>query len=536
MKVILTEAVKPISKLERNINSKIIPSMQQMGYNFDMARTLKEKFVNTYFGSYKDRLGLSTPFTFVLNSASPKLTDHRQLTGTLSLGGETKELGSFNANEGRTVQDAIDRAFPDPTSITKKYNNYQEPKEETPEDKEDEKVIEELKGAKANIIGNRQKEEQKTEELKDEKKKEPTPKIDTTEVGNKITELLKNYGVEATYVDATVGPAITQYEFKLKPGTKISELTNLSKEIAMGLAVKQISIAPVQGKSTIGIQVPNAQISIVSLDEVLEKSEKKGLSVALGKDLNGNAVNADILDMQHVLIGGSTGSGKSASINSMITSLIQSYPPDLVKLVLIDPKKVELQAYAGLPHLAQDIITDPHQADDALKKLCETMDKRYETFSKVGVKNIKGYNNLVDSYNKSHPEKPQKYMPYIVVVIDELADLMMTSGKSVENSIQRIAQLARAAGIHMIVATQRPSADIVTGPIKTNIQSRIAFATPSNVDSRVILDQGGAEKLLGKGDMLFKPTGESSPVRLQGTYVSDEQVEDIVNKVKEQYK
>ena len=534
MRLKLYESIKPISKLERQINSNLIPPLNRMGYSFDLGRTLKEKFINTYFGTYTDRIGLTVPFVLELNASSPKLADNKQLYAKLTLGGQEFDLGSLNVNEPHTLEDYIDKAIPDPTVITKAFNNYKEPeKEQVPEETDED--LEALKGAKADIISNRQK-QQKVDELKTTKAEDDAPQVDTNEIGQKIAELLNNYGVEATYVDATVGPAITQYEFKLKPGTKISELTSLSKEIAMGLAVKQVSIAPVQGKTTIGIQVPNAQISIVSLDEVLEKSERKGLSVALGKDLNGNAVNADILDMQHVLIGGSTGSGKSASINSMITSLIQSYPPDLVKLILIDPKKVELKAYAGLPHLAQDIITSPHDADVALKKLCETMDKRYDTFSKVGVKDIKSYNNLVDRYNAEHPDKPQKYMPYIVVVIDELADLMMTAGKSVEASIQRIAQLARAAGIHLIVATQRPSADIVTGPINTNIQSRIAFATPSNVDSRVILDQGGAENLLGKGDMLFKPTGESSPRRLQGTFVSDDQIEDIVNKVKEQYK
>lgn len=534
MQLQLTESVKPIQKYDRDIQSKLLPALLKMGYKVDQGRTLKEKFVNTYFGTYTDRNGNSMPFTLELNTAHPK--NNKQLYTTLSLGSDKFPLGSIKSNDPNTLMDFIDNAIKDPTVYTNKYNSIPTEEEPTEEEKQDEESIKALAGAKAGILNKPKEQEVKQEELAEQKEKEPEQKVDTDLVGKKIQEILKNYGISSTYESATVGPAVTQYEFKLAPGTKISELSGLSKEIAMGLAVKQVSIAPVEGKTTIGIQVPNAQIKAVSLDEVLEKSEKKGVSVALGKDLNGNAVNADILDMQHVLIGGSTGSGKSASINSMITSLIQSYPPDLVKLVLIDPKKVELKAYEGLPHLAQDIITDPHQADAALKKLCETMDKRYETFSKVGVRNIKAYNNLVDDYNNEHPDKPQKYMPYIVIIIDELADLMMTAGKSVEASIQRIAQLARAAGIHMIVATQRPSADIVTGPIKTNIQSRIAFATPSNVDSRVILDQGGAEKLLGKGDMLFKPTGESSPKRIQGAYVSDQQIEDIVNKVKEQYK
>ena len=592
MKVRLIEAATPISKLEYNIKKNILPALSMYNFNFLGMPTKPNMYVYIYNGS---NVTYRCPAKLELNTTNREIDIFNDmedkpyvgdLFATIYLNSQKIDVGVISSKDSRSIEYALDdinfdnyiiknEPPKDPAETTlipardksaehtaKEWLEIAKEKKEKlddtqykdwytrvfPEASEFEKVginlndlvdnyddaIEELKGVKANIL-NKQ-EEVKTEELAEQKEEEPTPQINTDEVGKKIQELLKNYGVKATYVDATVGPAVTQYEFKLSPGTKISELTGLTKEIAMGLAVKQVAVTPVEGKTTIGIQVPNAQISIVSLDEVLEKSEKKGLSVALGKDLNGNAISADILDMQHVLIGGSTGSGKSASINSMITSLIQSYPPDLVKLVLIDPKKVELKAYEGLPHLAQDIITDPRQADTALKKLCDVMDNRYEVFSKVGVRNIKGYNNLVDSYNKDHPDKKQNYMPYIVVVIDELADLMMTAGKSVESSIQRIAQLARAAGIHLIVATQRPSADVVTGPIKSNIQSRIAFATPSNVDSRVILDQSGAEKLLGKGDMLFKPTGESSPKRLQGAYVSDDQVEEIVNKVKEQYK
>lgn len=559
MNLKLVESAQPIRKLARNINSVVLPAFEKQGFEIDTSRTISSnKFSNTYKGRYYHK-GNETgiPFWLDINTTSPAIdeyndknnfetkTDYRNMLKnnefadifiTLNIGNQQIKIGPAKSNNYNQISDLIDKALPElnTKSLIGMDTDQEDKKEDTPEENTEE--IEALKGAKAGILTSKHT-EQATEELKDTKEENPeTLKVNTDEVGKKIQELLSNYGVKVTYETATVGPAVTQYEFKVSPGVKINDVANLNKEIAMGLAVKSVSIGPVEGKSTVGVQVPNKEISIVSLDEVLEKSEKKGLSVALGKDLNGNAVNADILDMQHVLIGGSTGSGKSAGINSMLASLISSYPPDLVKLILIDPKKVELSAYKNVPHLAQPIITDPNDAADALQKVTEEMDKRYSIFNKVEVKNIKDYNNLVDAYNKQHPEKKLKYMPYLVIVIDELADLMMTAGKSVEHSIQRITQLARAAGIHMIVATQRPSADIVTGPIKTNIASRIAFATPSGTDSRVILDQGGAEKLLGKGDMLFKPTGASSPKRLQGTFVDDNQVAKIVNDAIEKYK
>jgi S-DNA-T family DNA segregation ATPase FtsK/SpoIIIE len=354
------------------------------------------------------------------------------------------------------------------------------------------------------------------------------------ETGDKISKILNNYGVKATLVNAKVGPRVTQYEYELAPGTKISEVSNLNKEISMGLAVSQVNIGPVEGSTTLGIQVPNKESSNVSLDDVMKTSDKSGISMALGKDTNGNSVSADILKLQHILIGGTTGSGKSACINTMICSLIQQYSPDQVKLILIDPKKVELSAYKSIPHLLIPIVTDTNKAVEVLNELVSTMDKRYNDFEKVGVKNIESYNNLVDKYNSTG--KSAKIMPYIICIIDELADLMQTSGKEVESSIQRLTQLARAAGIHLIVATQRPSVDVVTGVIKSNINSRIAFATPSNVDSRTILDQGGAEKLLGKGDMLYKPLGASNAKRVQGAFVSDDEVDKIVKEVDNKYK
>lgn len=367
-----------------------------------------------------------------------------------------------------------------------------------------------------------------------ETKEEVNLSPELKEVGEKISKILNNYGVKATLVDAKVGPRVTQYEYDLAPGTKISEVTNLSKEVAMGLAAKQVSIGPVEGGTTLGIQVPNKEETSVSLEDVMETSDKSGVSMALGKDTNGNSVSADILKLQHILIGGTTGSGKSACINSMICSLIQTYSPDQVKLVLIDPKRVELSAYSSIPHLLMPIITDSQKAADTLEELCNVMDKRYSDFERVKVKNIESYNNLVNKYNESG--NSAKLMPYIICIIDELADLMQTAGKQVEGSIKRLTQLARSAGIHLIVATQRPSVDVITGVIKSNINSRIAFKSASNVDSRTILDQGGAEKLLGRGDMLYKPIDSSNATRVQGAFVSDDEVDKIVKAVNNKYK
>lgn len=510
-------------KVRRNVE-KMLSSLSGDGFEFSLSRTIdKNKYESHYKGFYNNK-----PFTLIAN------TTHRELDSgdedvffIINLDGKMTPLGAAHSLNKNELYELLEGYFND--------ENPQQAQKEEPNEKEqkdDEEGILSLSRLRAKQAEYAKQDEELASEPQEDKKE--AIQVDTESVGKKIVEIVGNYGVKMNYETATVGPAITQYEFKLSPGTKISELVGLNQEIALGLEVKSVAIGSVEGKSTIGIQVPNSEVTSVSLDEVLQASEKKGVSVALGKDLNGNAINADILDMQHVLIGGSTGSGKSSAINSMLTSIIQQYSPDQVKLVLVDPKKVELSSYAGLPHLLRPIITDPSEADNVLKEVTKEMDNRYSRFAKVGVKNIKGYNNLVEEYNKDHQDK-QKLMPYIVVVIDELADLMMTAGKSVESSIQRITQLARAAGIHMIVATQRPSADIVTGPIKANIASRISFATASNTDSRVILDQGGAEKLLGKGDMLFKPVGQSNPKRIQGAYVTDEQVDSIVNKVKNQY-
>lgn len=350
-----------------------------------------------------------------------------------------------------------------------------------------------------------------------------TDKADLQATSEMLVKTLADYDINAEVVDTHVGPAVTVFELKLQAGTKISNVTNLSKEISLALSAKNVRIeAPIPGRSTIGIEIPNKELGTVNLADILNNSEPTGVSIALGVDTNGKAHQADILKMQHVLVGGSTGSGKSAFINSAITSILMNYKPNEVKLILIDPKRVELNQFADVPHLLMPIVNDHQKANEVLKQLVAEMEKRYKMFEQAKVKNIIGFNEQARANGS-------KKMHYIVCIIDELADLMMTAGKEVEASIQRITQLARAAGIHLIVATQRPSVDVVTGTIKSNIPSRISFATASGVDSRTILDQQGAEKLLGKGDMLYKPIGASSPTRLQGALTTDEEVQRVVD-------
>lgn len=342
---------------------------------------------------------------------------------------------------------------------------------------------------------------------------------DIKSTADMLVKTLADYDIQAEFVTAHQGPTVTQFELSLKSGTKLNQVTNLNKEISLALSAKNVRIeAPIPGKSTIGIEIPNQSVGIVNLADILNNTEPTGLSIALGVDTEGKAHQADILKMQHVLVAGSTGSGKSAFINSAITSILMNYKPNEVKLILIDPKRVELNQYAGIPHLLLPIVNDPKEASDVLNKLVGEMERRYNVLSESKVKNIEEYN-----------KHASKKMPYIVCIIDELADLMQVAGKEVEGSIQRITQLARAAGIHLVVATQRPSVDVVTGTIKSNIPSRISFAMASGTDSRTILDQNGAEKLLGKGDMLYKPVGASNAKRLQGAFVTEEEVERIVN-------
>lgn len=361
-----------------------------------------------------------------------------------------------------------------------------------------------------------------------------------TQANKEILErVLKDFGIAAKVVEIHIGPAVTEYELTVPPATKVNKIVNIDKEIALALAAKDVIIqAPIPGKSTIGIEIPNPTISSVTLREVLEspqnlKSDAK-ICAALGKDIMGTPKVFDLTKMPHLLVAGSTGSGKSVCINGIIASILMRYKPNEVKLVLVDPKKVELTNYNGIPHLLCPVVSDPKKASLTLQKVVTEMDNRFQTFSDKEVKNITGYNEMIEKYNKKHPESPQSKMPYIVVIIDELADLMLVASKEVEDSITRITQLARAAGIHLIVATQRPSTDVITGLIKNNIPSRIAFAVASQIDSRTILDQRGAERLLGKGDMLYFPMGESAPTRIQGCFINDDEIKRLIDYCKEQ--
>ena len=354
-----------------------------------------------------------------------------------------------------------------------------------------------------------------------------------------LENVLKDFQINAKVVEIHVGPAFTQYEMVVPAGTKVSRILSINKEIALALAAKDVRIeAPIPGKSTIGIEVPNDSIASVPFREILEANvqnkNKYGIMVTLGKNLMGKAIVADLTKMPHLLVAGSTGSGKSVCINSIICSILMNYDPRDVEMFLVDPKKVEFTAYADIPHLMYKVITDPKLASGALQKIVVEMDNRYEIFSKKGVKKITEYNELIEKENKRHPETPLQKMPYIVVIIDELADLMLVASKEVESSIMRITQLARAAGIHLIVATQRPSTNVITGVIKANIPSRICFAVASQIDSRTALDMAGAEKLLGRGDMLYIPMGENTPERIQGCFISDEEIERLIKFVTKQ--
>ena len=349
-----------------------------------------------------------------------------------------------------------------------------------------------------------------------------------------LERVLNDFDIKAKVVEIHVGPAVTQYELTVPSGTKVSRISSINKEIALALAAKDVRIeAPIPGKNTVGIEIPNQNVMSVPIREILESTAniKTGdnILVALGKDLMGNPIVADIAKMPHLLVAGSTGSGKSVCVNSMICSILMRYKPSDVKLVLVDPKKVELSNYNGTPHLLCPVVTDPKKASITLQKIVSEMEKRYEMFSDTGVKKISEYNQYVEKENKRHPESPLSKMPYIVVIIDELADLMLVASKEVEDSIMRITQMARAAGIHLIVATQRPSTDIITGVVKANIPSRISFAVASQIDSRTILDSSGAEKLLGKGDMLYLPMGENTPLRIQGCFISDDEINRLIN-------
>ncbi|MFD1952927.1 DNA translocase FtsK 4TM domain-containing protein [Paenibacillus thailandensis] len=351
-------------------------------------------------------------------------------------------------------------------------------------------------------------------------------KADTLDSKRKLEATLESFGVRAKVLDVVPGPAVTRYEVQPATGVKVSRIVSLTDDIALALAAKDIRMeAPIPGKSAIGIEVPNGEVSVVTMREVMETPEfmnaPSKLSIAFGKDIAGTPIVGNLAKMPHLLVAGATGSGKSVCINGIITSILYKAKPDEVKFLMIDPKMVELNMYNGIPHLLAPVVTNPRRASLALKKIVVEMEKRYELFSKSGTRNIEGYNTLMI-------DNPSAVLPYIVVIVDELADLMMVAAGDVEDSIARLAQMARAAGIHLIIATQRPSVDVITGVIKANIPSRIAFGVSSAVDSRTILDTGGAEKLLGRGDMLYLPVGMSKPIRVQGAFLSDPEVEAVV--------
>lgn len=370
------------------------------------------------------------------------------------------------------------------------------------------------------------------------------PAADQSDEYKKIEENIKvlektfnSFGVDAKVVKASLGPSVTKFEVQPAVGVKVSKIVNLTDDIALALAAKDVRMeAPIPGKSLIGIEVPNSTISTVSFRDIIESQPNhpdKILEVPLGRDISGMVRVADLTKMPHLLIAGSTGSGKSVAINGIITSILMRAKPNEVKLMMIDPKMVELNVYNGIPHLLTPVVTNPRKAAQALQKVVQEMEERYEKFAATGVRNISGFNELVIQKNLEDGQN-RPILPFIVVIVDELADLMMVASNEVEDAITRLAQMARAAGIHMILATQRPSVDVITGIIKANVPSRIAFAVSSGTDSRTIIDGNGAEKLLGRGDMLFLPMGENKPIRVQGAFISDHEVEQVVEFVSDQ--
>ena len=358
----------------------------------------------------------------------------------------------------------------------------------------------------------------------------------------KLEDVLKSFNVIAKVVNVNVGPTVAQYELEIASGTRVNKITTLSREIALALSKKDVRIeAPIPGKSTVGIEFANDTPQAVSFYEimaskVMKQSEDKKLMVPLGKSIMGDIGVCEINKMPHMLIAGTTGSGKSVCVNGIICSILMRAKPDEVKLAMVDPKVVELSVYNGIPHLMCPVVSDPKKAATLLAKMVAEMERRYHQFSETGTKKIEGYNEYIEKWNKNNPEAKKEKMPYIVIIIDELADLMMVAAKEVEDSILRITQKARAAGIHLIVATQRPSTEVITGLIKANIPSRIAFAVGSGIDSRTILDQTGAEKLLGKGDMFFLPIGMNSPIRIQGSFITDDEIKRIIDFTVDQQK
>ncbi|MGG5738440.1 MULTISPECIES: DNA translocase FtsK [Bacillus cereus group] len=419
--------------------------------------------------------------------------------------------------------------------------------EEHPQKKRGEKIVESLEGeTKAppmqfSNVENKDYKLPSLDILKFPKNKQVTNEnAEIYENARKLERTFQSFGVKAKVTKVHRGPAVTKYEVYPDMGVKVSKIVSLSDDLALALAAKDIRIeAPIPGKSAVGIEVPNSEVSMVTLREVLDSKAnnhpEEKLLIGLGRDITGEAVLARLNKMPHLLVAGATGSGKSVCINGIIVSILMRAKPHEVKLMMIDPKMVELNVYNGVPHLLTPVVTDPKKASQALKKVVSEMERRYELFAHSGTRNIEGYNDHIKEHN-SQSEAKQPELPYIVVIVDELADLMMVASSDVEDAIMRLAQMARAAGIHLIIATQRPSVDVITGVIKANIPSRIAFAVSSQTDSRTILDGGGAEKLLGRGDMLFIPIGASKPVRVQGAFLSDDEVERVVEYVVAQQK
>ena len=364
-------------------------------------------------------------------------------------------------------------------------------------------------------------------------KKSGENKGNALEKADALTNVLHEFGVNASISDIFIGPSVTKYELKLETGIRVNKIIQLQDDIKLALAAKDIRIeAPIPGKPAVGVEIPNSVATMVTFKEVIKDIPKElqsnKLLVPLGKDVSGKIIYAELNKMPHLLIAGATGSGKSVCVNTIICSILMRARPDEVKFILVDPKKVELTNYNGIPHLLAPVVTDPKKAAAVLQEVVAEMERRYDLFAGANVRNIEGYNNYVHKKNGDLPLDEQlEVLPFHIIILDEVADLMMVASKQVEDCIMRIAQMARAAGIHLIVATQRPSTDIITGVIKANIPSRIAFAVSSGIDSRTILDTSGAEKLLGKGDMLFSPMGSSSPIRVQGAFVSDEEVSAI---------
>ncbi|RAN89254.1 cell division protein FtsK [Bacillus sp. SRB_28] len=454
-----------------------------------------------------------------------------------------------NFTENYPVREETEKQIEENDLITPPFIEEAVPSapEEQPHKKRGEKIVESLEGeTKAppmqfSNVENKDYKLPSLDILKFPQNKQVTNEnAEIYENARKLERTFQSFGVKAKVTKVHRGPAVTKYEVYPDMGVKVSKIVSLSDDLALALAAKDIRIeAPIPGKSAVGIEVPNSEVSMVTLREVLDSKAnnhpEEKLLIGLGRDVTGEAVLARLNKMPHLLVAGATGSGKSVCINGIIVSILMRAKPHEVKLMMIDPKMVELNVYNGVPHLLTPVVTDPKKASQALKKVVSEMERRYELFAHSGTRNIEGYNDYIKEHN-SQSEAKQPELPYIVVIVDELADLMMVASSDVEDAIMRLAQMARAAGIHLIIATQRPSVDVITGVIKANIPSRIAFAVSSQIDSRTILDGGGAEKLLGRGDMLFIPIGASKPVRVQGAFLSDDEVERVVESVIAQQK